>query len=131
MHTDPRKILFICSPSKTRHEFHEVLLAKLLFPITAVTLQQAEPILIGTHLALVICASELIDGSYRDVLRILRREGREVPVLVVSLLARKEECEEARRLGAADCLPRPLTPDEVQIVTDKALEVIARTRGTA
>ena len=131
MDIDTQQILFICSPGKCLHTFHEVLRAKLLSPLMAGTLQDAEPILAHAPLALVVCASELIDGSYRDVLHILKREGRTVPVLVVSLMAREDECEEARRLGAADCMPRPLTHDEVQAVTAKAFEVISRNRGTA
>jgi DNA-binding NtrC family response regulator len=130
MHTEMQSILFICSPGKCLYTFDEVLHAKLLSPLLAGTLQDAEPILASAPLALVVCASELIDGSYRDVLKILKREQRNVPVLVVSLMASEHECEEARRLGAADCMPRPLTHDEVQIVTDRAFEVIARTKVT-
>jgi len=131
MHTEMQQILFICSPGKCLYTFDEVLQAKLLSPLMAGTLQDAEPILARAPLAIIVCASELIDGSYRDVLQILKREQRDIPVLVVSLTASESECEEARRLGAADCMPRPLTHDEVQIVTDRAFDVIARTRGTA
>ena len=131
MHSETQSILFICSPGKCLYTFDEVLHAKLQSPLMAGTLQDAEPILASAPLDLVVCASELIDGSYRDVLQILKREQREVPVLVVSLMASERECEEARRLGAADCMPRPLTHDEVRIVTDRALEVIDRIRGMA
>jgi len=131
MHTEMQQILFICSPGKCLYTFDEVLHAKLLSPLMAGTLQDAEPLLVRAPLAVVVCASELIDGTYRDVLQILQREERNVPVLVVSLMASERECEEARRLGAADCMPRPLTHDEVQIVTERAFEVIARLRGTA
>src|SRR6266536_4613780 len=124
-------ILLICSPSKVLHTFDEVLHAKLQSPMMAATLQAAGPILAQTPLALVVCASELIDGTYRDVLRIHSRARRAVPVLVVSLRAREEECAEARRLGAADCMPRPLSIEEVQTLSDKAFELIARTRDTA
>jgi DNA-binding NtrC family response regulator len=98
-------------------------------PIAAVTLQDAEPILAQVPLALVVCASQLIDGTYRDVLQTLAREKRTVPVLVVSLMPGCEECEDAERLGAAGCVPRPLTYEEVQTVVDKAFEVMSRTRG--
>ena len=130
MHTEMQQILFICSPGKCLYTFDEILQAKLLFPLLAGTVQEAEPMLVRAPLAVVVCASELIDGTYRDVLEILKREQRDVPVLVVSLMASEHECEEARRLGATDCMPRPLTHDEIQIVTDRAFEVIARTRGT-
>jgi DNA-binding NtrC family response regulator len=126
MHSKTEQILFVCSPSKTLQALEEVLLAKLLFPIVAVTLQDAEPILTQKPLALIICASELIDGTYRDLLHSLARVGRSVPVIVVSMMAREEECEEARKLGAVDCMPRPMAMDEVQSLANKALEVISR-----
>jgi CheY-like chemotaxis protein len=129
MDTNTRQILFICSPSKTLHAFGEAFKASLPEPISAFTLQDAGTILAQAPLALVICASQLLDGSYRDVLRILARERRRIPVMVVSLTSREEECKEAKRLGAMDCVPRPLTPEDVQIVVEKALEVIAQRPG--
>lgn len=131
MYAKTHQILFVCSPSKTLYTFHEVLLARLHSPITAGTLQDAELIVARMPLSLIICASELIDGTYRDVLELVNRKRRKVPVLVVSLVASEKECEEARQLGAADCMARPLTLAEVQTVVDKAFEVIARSSGTA
>ena len=125
MDPNTQRILFICSPSKTLHTFGDVLRGKPLEPIVAVTLQDAEPILAETPLALVVCASQLIDGTYRDVLHILARAKRTVPVIVVALTSRDEECEEAMRLGAADCVPRPLTSGEVLTVVEKAFEVMS------
>lgn len=129
MDTDKHGIPFICCPSKTLYAFRNVLHASLMEPIVAVTLQDAEPILAQVPLALVICASQLIDGTYRDVLQSLAREKRTVPVLVVSLMSRNEECEEAKRLGAVDCVPRPLTNGEVRSVVDKVLELTCCARG--
>jgi DNA-binding NtrC family response regulator len=125
------RILFICSPSRTLHSFNEILLARLSAPIIADTLKNAEPILARVPLDLVVCASELIDGTYRDVLRMMKRRNCAVPVLVISLCGRETECREARQLGAADCMPRPMSHDEVQIVIDRAFDVISRTQGDA
>ena len=129
MDPNTRCILFICSPSKTLHAFGDVLKGKLLAPIVALTLQDAEPILAQTPLAAVVCASQLIDGTYRDVLQILARERRTIPVIVVSLMSRDEECEEAKRLGATDCFPRPLTFREVLILVEKAFEIMSHRKA--
>jgi DNA-binding response OmpR family regulator len=105
------------------HALSDMVKARLMEPIVALTLEDAEPILAQVPLALVVCASQLIDGTYRDVLQTLAREKRTVPLLVVSLMSRDEECEAARRLGAADCVPRPLTCQEVQTVLNKVFKL--------
>ena len=129
MDANPRSVLLICSPSKTLHAFADVLKSKLLEPIAASTLRDAEPILRHTPLALVICASQLLDGSYRDVLAIAAVAKPSVPVIVVSLMPSGGECDDARRLGAVEWMPRPLCPEQVQNLVERCVVVISEAEG--
>jgi len=130
MHASTHPILLICSPSKIQHVLDEMLESKLFTPKHVWTLQDAETIVAGTQLSLIICASVFIDGNYRDLLRLLAQQQKDIPVLVVSLAGRNHECEEAMWLGAAGCVPRPLTPEEAQALAHKAFEIIAHTNRT-
>ena len=126
MVSDRHRILFICSPSRTRHALHEALAEKSLNAVVAMSLADAEPVVRQTRLAAIVCASQLIDGTYRDVFRMLARQEKTVPVIVVSLVFRNEECLEARRLGATDCLPLPLDAVQVGQIIEKAVLAAAR-----
>ena len=48
-----------------------------------------------------------------DVLRTLRDEGREVPVLIVSAHRADETLNEAEDLGANACIPKPIDFDDL------------------
>jgi two-component system response regulator PilR (NtrC family) len=126
MHASTQSILLLCSPSKTHLMLDELLRSNLFFTLHVSTLTDAKAILEGTRLALIICASVFLDGTFRDVLRLLAQEHKTVPVLVVSLVGRNHECKEAKWLGAADCMPRPFTLEETEVLVKKAIEIISR-----
>jgi CheY-like chemotaxis protein len=48
-----------------------------------------------------------------DVLRTLRGEGRDIPVLIVSAHRADETLNEAERLGADGCVPKPIDFDDL------------------
>lgn len=122
--SDSPQVLLICSMSKAHHDFVEALKQRGIKAISAITVGYAEPVLRNQPLALVICSSELLDGSFRDVLRILQQAKPNVPVLVISRSGDATERRDAKRLGAVDCLPRPLCPAEMDAVIQIALREV-------
>ncbi len=56
------------------------------------------------------------------LLRQLRAEHPEVEVVMMTAYTTIEDAVEAMRLGAADFVPKPFTPDHLSIVVEKALE---------
>ena len=57
-----------------------------------------------------------------ELLRALRREGLDVPVIVITAHGSIETAVEAMREGAYDFLPKPFDPKHFEIVVRKALE---------
>jgi CheY-like chemotaxis protein len=55
----------------------------------------------------------LPDLSGIDVLRMIKRDGRKVPVIMMTAYHTIEVMVQAMRLGAADFLEKPLTPDDL------------------
>ena len=61
-----------------------------------------------------------MDGM--ELLRTLRREGIELPVVVITAHGSIETAVEAMKEGAADFLPKPFDPKHLEIVVRKVLE---------
>jgi DNA-binding NtrC family response regulator len=57
-----------------------------------------------------------------EVLRVLRREAADLPVIVITAHSSIEAAVEAMREGAYDFLPKPFDPHHLEIVVRKALE---------
>ncbi len=89
--------------------------------ISAFTVRDAEAILRDNHIGLVISSSELLDGSFQDILRFLQRAELKVPVLVISRIGGAGERDEAKRRGAVECVPRPLNFADIEAITQLAL----------
>jgi DNA-binding response OmpR family regulator len=122
--SDTPQVLLVCSLSKAHHDFVEVLKQQGIGAISVIAVRDAEPVLCNQALALVVCSSELLDGSFRDLLRIQKQAGLNVPMLVVSSTGDEGERLEAKRLGAVDCLPRPLSPADMEAFIQVALREI-------
>jgi len=60
------------------------------------------------------------DGLY--LMDILRRQGEQVPIVVMSGYQTDEAVEEATRKGAAFFLPKPFTPDELLSAVRKVIK---------
>jgi DNA-binding NtrC family response regulator len=87
--------------------------------------------MLGTQeVALVFCAAELADGSYRDLVRGLKLGKRRAPVVVVSRLGEWKEYLEAIGLGAFDCIAPPYRRSEIERILDTVVEDQQR-RGIA
>ena len=61
-----------------------------------------------------------VDGM--EVLRALRREGIDLPVIVITAHGSIETAVEAMKEGAYDFIPKPFDPKHLEIVVRKALE---------
>ena len=57
-----------------------------------------------------------------ELLRHVREKSQEMPVIMMTAYSTVEDAVEAMRLGAADFVPKPFTPDHLVIVVEKALE---------
>jgi DNA-binding response OmpR family regulator len=66
-----------------------------------------------SDIALIILDLGLPDMDGRDVLRQLRREGRQLPVIIVTARAEVEDLVEGLDLGADDYLTKPFAFDEL------------------
>ena len=72
---------------------------------------------------LVISDLKLPDGSGIDVLRHLKQEMSDAPVIMITAFGTVASAVEAMKLGAADYLGKPLSsPDELRLVVRNALE---------
>jgi FixJ family two-component response regulator len=71
----------------------------------------------------VLLDQRLPDLSGIEVLRIIKHERRAVPVIMMTAYSTTELVVQAMRLGAADFLEKPLTPDEVLQAVHAALAV--------
>ncbi|HEX6533247.1 MAG TPA: sigma-54 dependent transcriptional regulator [Gemmatimonadaceae bacterium] len=73
---------------------------------------------------------DLIVADYRmpelgglELLRLLSREGREIPLVMLTGYGSSDQAVASIRAGAVDCLSKPVRPAQLQLVVDKALEL--------
>jgi DNA-binding NtrC family response regulator len=84
------------------------------------TLQQARRGLRRGNHALVLCEAELPDGTYRDVMRLLKRKLDNIRVIVLSP---SEDCySQAIEMGAFDVIASPCTRTDVQWMIMQAVQ---------
>ena len=57
-----------------------------------------------------------------EVLRAMKEENQETPVIMITGYATVDSAIEAMKLGAFDYLVKPFSPDELRVVTQKALD---------
>jgi CheY-like chemotaxis protein len=85
------------------------------------TLAQAEELIFRQTIHLVFCDEHLPDGTYRDLLRLIRSRQRTIPVVVISRVGEWKEYLEATQLGAFDVIPFPLRPTDVEFTVIRAM----------
>ena len=71
---------------------------------------------------LVFLDLRLPDGDGLSVLRQMKEASPETPVIVITAFGSIETAVEAIKLGAFEFLTKPFTPDELRVVTKKALK---------
>ena len=119
--SDPTQVLVIASQTR---QCKRVVLAldQLGFKVRlAFTLAEAQATLESEHFPVVCSSTELIDGTYRDVLEILLSRSLATRLLVISPRDDNSEYLEAMELGAFDLLPCDCAPSEVERILRNAM----------
>jgi len=114
-------VLVATSNLENQKAFGHLLEACGLEPVYVNTARGAMDALLRKRVALAICADELPDGTFRDVLGAARRASSNVPVVVTSRLDDTAEYCEAMSLGAFDFIASPYSQREVEWIIERAL----------
>jgi DNA-binding NtrC family response regulator len=125
------QVLIVGSYSKAFYTFTDMLRERGFETRGASTVGDARPVLQEGGTALVLCAAELLDGTYRDILEIAGSKPTPVPVMVFAGMDDSRERQEAISLGAVDCVPRPLSVEESAAIVQKAATFISSPRPQA
>lgn len=72
--------------------------------------------------ALVLLDLQMPRMGGMELLRRLRRDGFDIPIIVISAYGSIERAVEAMKEGAYDFIPKPFDPEHLEIVVRKALE---------
>jgi DNA-binding NtrC family response regulator len=92
-------------------------------PMFAASVESALATVARDPVDLVISAQQLPDGTGLDLLGALRRDGLDVPVIVISAYPDEEQAVSSLRHGAADYLTKPLRAEAVRLAVTKAIEL--------
>ena len=85
------------------------------------TVHELQAVLADQRIDLIFCATQLNDGSFREVLRALEFAESHLPVVVFSRVGEPEEYLEAMRLGAFDFLAPPYRYRELDWIVNNAV----------
>jgi DNA-binding NtrC family response regulator len=118
-------ILFVCSYSKAFQTLRDALCRRNFVPIVAFTLREARDAIATCSLKGVICASQFIDGDYRNLLAACQSIQPHALVFVISPSADENEREQAIKLGAAGLITRPSSDEESLRLLDDVLRRFA------
>ena len=88
--------------------------------ICATTASECEEVFNNHNIHVVFCERGLPDGTYRDLLAMMRSRGRSVCLVVTSRLADWDEYLEALNDGAFDLIASPSQTADVVRVLDQA-----------
>ncbi len=115
------KVLVACSDPESRQKLLASLSQCGLDPVSSSTVREARVILSRQVIPLVICAADLVDGSFRDVLRLAGAAETKIPVVVASPREDTAEYLEAMQLGAFDFIACPYKHSEVEWIVSHVL----------
>ncbi len=86
------------------------------------TLQEARRGLRRGNHALVLCEAELPDGTYEDVMKVLRHKLDRIRVIVVSAPPSEHCYSQATEMGAFDVISGPCKRTDVQWIIMQAIQ---------
>lgn len=109
------------SDSRIRRELAQILAQCGFAPVIASNIAETRVALFRHEVSIALCNNYLDDGNYEDVLRLLHRSDRPVPVIVLSRTGDWAEFLAAIRVGVFDYLAYPTIPGELQRVIRNAL----------
>lgn len=115
------QILVACSDPESRQALLGVLVQCGLEPVFFSTVREARAFLSRQRVPLVVCAANLIDGTFRDILHLAEESEVKFPVVVASRRDDTDEYLEAMQLGAYDFIACPFRQSEVEWIVSHAL----------
>lgn len=118
----PNAVLLACSAGEERGALMRVLMQCGLAPVLSRSVRETQATLSGQKVGLIVCAAQLEDGSFRDLLRMVRRVNWRGSLIVASRLGECEEYLEAMRLGAFDLIVAPYCLRDVKPIVQRALQ---------
>ncbi|MCL6481026.1 MAG: response regulator [Firmicutes bacterium] len=114
-------VLIACFDPQNRRTLVQWLGEHSLEPILFATLVELRELLRERPVVLVLCEPQLADGDFRDVLEVVARSERRIPVVVTSPKSETQEYLAAMQAGAFDFLPYPIRPRDLEWVLSNAL----------
>ena len=91
-------------------------------PVLLSTIAELRSCIRESGTSVLVCEEVLLDGNYKEVLRVSCDVGGHIPVVVFSRFADWDQYLEAIRLGAFDCLRYPFRTGELRWAVNQALQ---------
>ena|SRR5579883_1359299 len=113
-------ILSVSSTSEDHTALRQILEPTQWHIAAATTCRRAKALLRKRAVSAIVCAHDLPDGTWRDVLNISAACSRRPPVIVTSGLADNRLWAEVLNLGGYDVLAKPFHEQEVRHVLTSA-----------
>ncbi len=120
-----RKALMLAIDPGASQCIGEVLDRCAFEPVLLSTVAELRSYIRKPDISVLVCEEILLDGNYKEVLRVSRGVGGHIPVVVFSRLADWDQYLEAIRLGAFDCLRYPFRTGELRWVVNRALQELS------
>lgn len=115
------RMLVICS-TENRQVIESAILQWSLEVCWCLTLQEARRGLRRGNHALVLCEAELPDGTYQDMMALLRHKLELVRVIVLAQTYSEDGYRAAMELGAFDVISAPYKRTDVQWIIMQAVQ---------
>ena len=116
------QVLVVGSDVENRTALVDILEECGLEPVIASKVKETGNILARRPAHVVFCEDNLSDGSFREILRLVKATRPEIQVVVSSKLGDVEEYIEAMNLGAFDFIAPPYRDTDVVSVVDSACD---------
>jgi len=116
------RILIVDDEEAVRDSMSQVLAKEGYEPRSAANSRDAAALFAGDACELVFLDLRLPDEDGLAVLRRMKEMSPETPIIMITGFASIESAVETVKLGAFDYLAKPFTPEELRVVTRKALD---------
>jgi DNA-binding NtrC family response regulator len=115
------RMLVICS-NENRQVIESAILDWSLEVCWCLTLQEARRGLQRGNHVLVLCQAELPDGTYQEVMTLIKHKLDHIRVIVLAEAYSEDSCRQAIELGAFDVISAPYKRTDVQWIIMQAVQ---------
>ncbi len=114
--TDQWPTMVVSSDLENRRSIARVLSAQGFDPFSVGTVKECREVLNEREVAVIFCDRDLSDGDYRDILAsvMCAPQKKRARVVLMSLLMKPEEYQEAKRSGVFDIIGLPCRPTNIE-----------------